>query len=179
MELAVRPIINFTNPTIAKKGVAFISLLVLLKTDLGTDIWYIDQKDEKTWLYPVNAGESINRLLMKISLLYITILICILPLKEGNSFDIFKSEANGNTWTASTQLDAPYNLSGNDYNLIVKDGIPLFISDRNTGNGDDIFAFVKLPEPEPEPEPIPEPIPEPVKEFKMDIVLVWILIKMY
>lgn len=170
---AVAPIINFTNPTIAKKGSRIYFTSSSIENGFGgTDIWYIDQKDEKTWLYPVNAGESINTTADEdFAFVYNDTHLYFASKKEGNSFDIFKSEANGNTWTASTQLDAPYNLSGNDYNLIVKDGIPLLISDRNTGNGDDIFAFVKLPEPEPEPEPIPEPIPEPVKEFKWTLFL--------
>lgn len=172
---ATNPIINFTNPTIAKGGSRIYFTSSSIENGLGgTDIWYIDQKDEKTWLYPVNAGETVNTIANE-DFAFIDNDACLYfaSKKEGNNFDLYKAAANGETWSASTMLDAPYNTNSNDYNLIVKNGIPLLISDRNAGNADDIFAFVKLPEPEPIPEPEPEPIPvpEPVKEFKWTLFL--------
>ena len=66
----------------------------------------------------------------------------------------------------STQLDV-YNLSGNDYNLIVKMAFHCLFQIETLVMGTIFLLFVNFQNLSQEPEPsLPEPIPEPVKEFK-------------
>lgn len=165
---ASKPVINFINPTIAKDGKRIYFTSNSLENGKGgKDIWYIDQKDETTWSYPVNAGENINTAIDED--------FAFIDNAENMYFasnsDIKVSKASGESWEAGKNMEQPYNSASNDYNLIVKSGTPFLISDRKAGNGDDIFAFVKLPEPKPEPVVVVVPEPEPVKEFHWTLFL--------
>ena len=163
---AINPKLIMTNPTIAKDG----NRIYFTSADIdggkgGSDIWYIEPKDDNMWKYPVNAGAEINTdanedyaFVENDEIMYFA------SNRDTIEFNVFKSLANGDSWAAAEKMEKPYNSEVADYNLIVKDGTPFLISSRNTGNGDDIYAFVKLPEPEPVVEPEPEPEPEPVVE---------------
>lgn len=155
-----KPRLTMINPTIAKGG----ERIYFTSADIdegkgGKDIWWIEPKDDKTWKYPVNAGETINTaadedyaFVENDEILYVASTI------ENGLFDVYKADANGNTWAKAEKMDSIYNTSAEDYNIVVKDGTPFLISTRDGGKGsDDIWAWVKLPEPEPEPDPeIPE-----------------------
>ncbi|MCQ2359859.1 MAG: OmpA family protein [Paludibacteraceae bacterium] len=154
---AKKPQLVMLNPTIAKSG----NRIYFTSADIeggkgGKDIWWIEPRDAEKWQYPVNAGETINTeededfaFVENDEIIYVS------RTKAGVGTDIFKGDANGNTWAAVEIMDNPYNGQSEDYNIIVKDGTPFIISNR--GGSDDIWAWVKLPEPEPEPEII---IPE-------------------
>ncbi|MCQ2336276.1 MAG: OmpA family protein [Paludibacteraceae bacterium] len=149
--------IAMINPTMAKDG----KRIYFTSSDIeggqgGKDIWWIEPKDEKVWKYPVNAGATINSeadedfaFVENDEILYVT------SKKENAINNVFKADASGDAWAMAEKMDTTYNTGSEDYNIVVKDGTPFMISNRN-GN-DDIWAWVKLPEPEPEPEII---IPE-------------------
>ncbi len=151
------PKIVMTNPTIAKDG----KRIYFTSADIdggkgGKDIWWIEPKDDKVWKYPVNAGATVNSeadedfaFVEKDEILYIT------SKKDSAVSNLFKADADGDTWSITEKMDAPYNTSNEDFNIIVKDGTPFLISNR--GGNNDIWAWNKLPEPEPEPEE-PEPV---------------------
>ncbi len=154
---AKKPKLVMLNPTIAKSG----NRIYFTSADIeggkgGKDIWWIEPRDESKWQYPVNAGETINTeededfaFVENDEILYVS------RTKAGVGTDVFKADANGNTWADAEIMNNPYNGLSEDYNIVVKDGTPFMISNR--GGSHDIWAWVKLPEPEPEPEII---IPE-------------------
>lgn len=156
---AKKPKAVMLNPTIAKNG----NRIYFTSADIeggkgGKDIWWIEPRDESKWQYPVNAGETINTeededfaFVENDEILYVS------RTKAGVGTDVFKADANGNTWANAEIMNNPYNGLSEDYNIVVKDGTPFMISNR--GGSDDIWAWVRIPEPEPEPEPeiiIPE-----------------------
>lgn len=156
---AKKPQLIMLNPTIAKGG----NRIYFTSADIeegkgGKDIWWIEPRDAEKWQYPVNAGETINTEADEdFAFVENDEIIYVSRTKAGVGTDIFKGDANGNTWAAVEILNHPYTGAAEDYNIIVKDGTPFIISNR--GGSDDIWAWVRIPEPEPEPEPeiiIPE-----------------------
>lgn len=134
------------NPAIAKNGKRlYFTSATIQNGQGGKDLWYIDQKSDNTWSAPVNAGESVNTasdedfaFVEKDEMLYFS------SNKEGITH-LYLAEVAGDAWHKAQKLEAPYNSAVNDYSIIVTEGVPYVVSDRNAGNGSDIFAFVKRP----------------------------------
>ena len=142
----VKPEVIMQNPTMNGGRIYFSSASEDIEGGRGgKDIWYIESNGDNTWKYPVNAGDSVNT-------------------ESNEDFAFF--DADGTMYFASDrsngkfsvfsasdslaeEMPSPYNEFNNNYNLVVKESTPFSISDR--GGNDDIFAWVKLPEPEPEP----------------------------
>ena len=134
------------NPAIAKNGKRlYFTSATIENGQGGSDLWYIDQKDENLWSAPVNAGESVNSaadedyaFVEKDEMLYFS------SNREGIRH-LYIAEVAGGAWHTAQKLEAPYNSEVNDYSMLVTNGTPYLISDRKVGNGSDIFAFVKRP----------------------------------
>jgi hypothetical protein len=134
------------NPAIAKNGTRlYFTSATIENGQGGKDLWYIDQKSDKLWAAPVNAGETVNStadedfaFVEKDELLYFS------SNKEGITH-LYLAEVAGDAWHTAQKLESPYNSAVNDYSMLVTNGTPYLVSDRNTGNGSDIFAFVKRP----------------------------------
>ncbi len=166
---------GFKNPSIAKNGNrVFFTAAIKQKeyNSLGsTDIWYVDKKEDGTWTAPINAGKNVNTSVKEDyafclgdSVLY----FCSTTNKTG--IELFKSklEKNGE-WGKSEKLAGHFSSNMNDYNLIINKKNAYFISNRNPKGKDDIYLFVKKPDPPVIPPPIavqPPPPPQD-KETKM------------
>jgi outer membrane protein OmpA-like peptidoglycan-associated protein len=134
------------NPAIAKNGNRlYFTSETIEGGEGGKDLWYIDLKDDDTWTKPVNAGKTINTVsdedyafIENDEILYFS------SNKEGIRH-LYMAEASGNAWNEAQKMPEPYNSAVNDYSIVVTNGTPYLVTDRNTGNGSDIYAFVARP----------------------------------
>ncbi len=139
-----RPIKGFYNPRLSKEGKR---LYFTYLADGGQrDIYYVDIESEATdiWSYPQNVGFTVNTssdedwsYISGDSVLYYS------STSTDGLKNIYVSQKDGEGWGMGKKLSLPYNdsVKTNNYNIMVRDGLPLLISDRNTENGDDIFLF--------------------------------------
>ena len=150
------------NPALAKNGTRLYFTSATIENGKGgKDLWYIDLKKENQWSAPVNAGDSIN-----------TASDEDFAFVENDELLYFSSNASGiahlymaksadGAWEKAVQMPEPYTSAVEDARILVVEGNPFVISNRNIGNGSDIFAFVKVP-----CDTIVEEVPEePKKEF--------------
>jgi outer membrane protein OmpA-like peptidoglycan-associated protein len=134
------------NPALAKNGSRlYFTSATIEGGEGGKDLWYMDLKSDDTWTKPVNAGKAINTksdedfaFVENDEILYFS------SNKEGISH-LYMSKANGNAWNKAEKMPQPYNSDLNDYSIVVTNGTPFLVSERNVGNGADIFAFVLRP----------------------------------
>jgi outer membrane protein OmpA-like peptidoglycan-associated protein len=134
------------NPAIAKNGNRlYFTSETIEGGEGGKDLWYIDLKDDDTWTKPVNAGKTINTVsdedyafIENDEILYFS------SNKEGIRH-LYMAEASGNAWNEAQKMPEPYNSAVNDYSIVVTNGTPYLVTDRNAGNGSDIYAFVARP----------------------------------
>ena len=96
---AINPKLIMTNPTIAKDG----NRIYFTSADIdggkgGSDIWYIEPKDDNMWKYPVNAGAEINTdanedyaFVENDEIMYFA------SNRDTIEFNVFKSLANGDS----------------------------------------------------------------------------------
>ncbi len=142
---------GFYNPVMANGDDRVYFSSTMQGSKGGRDIFYvdIDNEEERVWSAPVNV-ESINTKadedwvqILGDTLMYVS------SSKEG-SMAVYSATAADSTWNEPVLMPNPYNEAGTNYNMFVKDSVPMLISDRN-GNTD-IFLFHEIPaEPEPEP----------------------------
>lgn len=134
------------NPALAKNGTRLYFTSATIENGKGgKDLWYIDLKEDNLWSAPVNAGDSINTpadedfaFVEKDELLYFSS-------NESSVAHLYMAKAAGNAWSKAEQMPEPYNSAQEDNRILVVDGNPFVITNRNVGNGFDIYAFVKNP----------------------------------
>ena len=134
------------NPAIAKNGNRlYFTSATIEGGEGGKDLWYIDLKSDETWTKPVNAGKTVNTksdedfaFVEKDEILYFS------SNKEGIR-NLYLAKANNNAWDKAEKMPEPYNSAVNDYSIVVTNGTPFLVSERNVGNGADIFAFALRP----------------------------------
>ena len=134
------------NPAIAKNG----KRLYFTSTSFedgqgGKDIWYIDLKADGTWTKPVNAGDAINTPSDEDYAFVENDEILYFSSNRAGVYNLYQSNALGESWANASLMQAPYNSEVNDYNIVIVEGVPYVTTDRNEGNGTDIYAYVKYP----------------------------------
>jgi hypothetical protein len=105
----------------------------------------MDLKADGTWTKPVNAGETINSASDEDYAFVENDEILYFSSNRAGVYNLYLSKAEGATWAEASVMPEPYNSAANDYNMLVVEGTPYLISERNVGNGSDIYAFVKRP----------------------------------
>lgn len=144
------PKVRMYNPTFKDSCIYFVT------EDLegghgGKDIWSICPKDAATWAYPQNAGDSINSEADEDYPFFDTDGTIYFTSTRDSIGQSIYSAAPGEE---AAMLEDIYNGINNDYNMVIKDGVPFAISERD--GKPEIFAWVQLPPPEPELEPEPD-----------------------
>ena len=134
------------NPAIAKNGSRLYFTSSTLENGVGgKDIWYIDIKSDETWAKPVNAGETINTASDEDFAFVENDENIYYSSNESGVTHLYMAQASGNTWKKGELMPEPYNSAVNDYSIVVTNGTPYLVTDRNAGKGSDIYAFVKRP----------------------------------
>ncbi len=134
------------NPAIAKNGNRlYFTSATIEGGEGGKDLWYIDLKSDDTWTKPVNAGKAINTKSDEDFAFVENDEILYFSSKQGGVSHLYMAKANGNAWNKAEVMPEPYNSEVNDYSIVVTNGTPYLVSERNVGNGSDIFAFVLRP----------------------------------
>lgn len=134
------------NPAIAKDGKRlYFTSASLDGGQGGKDIWYIVQKEDGTWSKPVNAGDAINTPSDEDYAFIENDEILYFSSNRAGVYNLYQSNALGESWANASLMQAPYNSEVNDYNIVVVEGVPYVTTDRNVGNGTDIFAYTKYP----------------------------------
>lgn len=134
------------NPALSKDGKRlYFTSSTLEDGKGGKDIWFIDLKEDGTWTKPVNAGETINSASDEDYAFVENDEILYFSSNRAGVYNLYLSNAEGATWAEASIMPEPYNSAANDYNMLVVEGTPYLISERNVGNGSDIYAFVKRP----------------------------------
>lgn len=157
---------GFKNPSIAKNGKRIYFTATIKPKEYGnvggTDIYYIDQKEDGTWSRPTNVGKNINTsskedyaFCVGDTLLYYS------SLGKGG-IDLFKSRLVNGQWTKAVSMEKPFCTGLNDFNFIGNDKMVYFVSNRNMKGKDDIYLFRKQPDKPVIPPPVAiDPVPEP------------------
>ena len=134
------------NPAISKNGKRLYFTSASFDGGRGgKDIWYIEQKEDGTWGKPVNVGETINTASDEDYAFVENDEILYFSSNRAGVYNLYQSNALADGWAVASLMPAPYNSEQNDYNIVVANGTPYLTSDRNVGNGTDIFAFMKYP----------------------------------
>ena len=134
------------NPALAKNGARlYFTSETIENGQGGKDLWYIDQKADGTWSAPVNAGNTINTAFDEDFAFVENDQTLYFSSNQSGVINLYMAESAGNAWNQATVMPEPYNSAVNDYSIVVTNGTPYLVSDRNTGNGADIFAFVERP----------------------------------
>ncbi len=154
------------NPAIAKNGNRlYFTSETIEGGEGGKDLWYMDLKSDDTWTKPVNAGKTINTSSDEDFAFIENDEILYFSSNKSGVRDLYMAKANGNAWNKAEKMPEPYNSAVNDYSIVVTNGVPYLISERNVGNGADIFAFVLRPE---------EPIQEEEKPEEIEKEFYWV-----
>lgn len=142
---------GFYNPAMANGDDRIYFSSTMEGSKGGRDIYYVDieNEEERIWKEPVNvkplnssADEDWVQILGD-TLMYVSS-------AKGGTMKVYSSTAVDSTWSKLELMPNPYNEAGANYNMFVKDSVPMLISDRN-GNVD-IYLFHEIPaEPDPEP----------------------------
>jgi outer membrane protein OmpA-like peptidoglycan-associated protein len=142
---------GFYNPAMANGDDRIYFSSTMEGSKGGRDIYYVDieNEEERIWKEPVNvkplnssADEDWVQILGD-TLMYVSS-------AKGGAMKVYSSTAVDSTWSKLELMPNPYNEAGANYNMFVKDSVPMLISDRN-GNVD-IYLFHEIPaEPDPEP----------------------------
>lgn len=134
------------NPALAKGGKRLYFTSATIENGKGgKDLWYIDQKSEGLWSAPVNVGDSVNTAADEDFAFVENDEILYFSSNQNAITHLYMANAANGAWQKATLMKEPYNSAVNDYSILVVDGTPYLVSDRNAGNGSDIFAFVKKP----------------------------------
>jgi len=166
---------GFKNPSLAKNGKRVYFTAKIRPKEYGniggTDIYYVDQKEDGTWSKPINAGKSINTSAKEDYAFCVGDTLLYFSSMGKGGIDIFKSRFVNGQWTKAVNLNKPYSSSLNDFNFIANDKFIYLVSTRNMKGKDDIYLFRKQPDPVVIPPPVaipPEPEPDPVVEIKQN-----------
>ncbi|MDR3705261.1 MAG: OmpA family protein [Paludibacteraceae bacterium] len=166
---------GFKNPSISKNGKRIYFTAKIRPKEYGnvggTDIWYIDQREDGTWSRPINAGKGINTSAKEDYAFCVGDTLLYFSSMGKGGIDIFKSKLINGQWAKGVNLNKPYSSSLNDFNFIANDKFIYLVSTRNMKGKDDIYLFRKQPDPVVIPPPVaipPEPEPDPVVEVKQN-----------
>lgn len=139
-----KTISNFGHPAFTADGKRLYFTSTMPGGQGQADIWYIEQDKNGKWGDPQNAGPEVNSPGDE-----------VFPYVRGNQLyfssnyhpglgglDLFSCTIEGEKHLKRLHLQAPFNSSYDDFNLILEnDTCGLFVSNRNIGFSDDILGF--------------------------------------
>jgi outer membrane protein OmpA-like peptidoglycan-associated protein len=165
---------GFKNPSLAKNGKRIYFTASFKGGSGGTDIWYIDQKEDGTWGAPQNAGKNINTVGREDYAFSVGDTILVFSTTAGKSgVDLMSADLNEGEWQKAQNMGAPFNSALNDQNLVAtKDNVYL-LSARNPRMREDIYHFKKLPPKPVIPQAVVIPPPPPPPPTKKEEALKW------
>lgn len=157
---------GFKNPSIAKGGKRiYFTATIRLKEYAnvgGTDIYYIDLKEDGTWGKPTNVGKGVNTAVKEDYAFCVGDTILYYNTQGKGGVDIFKSTLVDGKWSKGVALSKSFCSGMNDFNFIGNERMAYVVSNRNMKGKDDIYLFRKQPDPVVIPPPVPiPPDPEP------------------
>ncbi len=152
------------NPFVSKDGktIYFSSDMANEGTRGGRDIWCIE-KSGKSWNYPTNISQNINSLADE-DYAFVDGDKLYFSRKENGSNKLYVAKKETDNWSNPELLDERYNGDGDNFNLIVKNDNPLFVSTRTPKNSWDIFYLHYEKPKEVQIDTVPESLPEPPME---------------
>ena len=142
---------GFYNPAMANGDDRIYFSSTMEGSRGGRDIYYVDieNEEERIWKEPVNV-EPLNSSADEDWVQILGDTLMYVSSAKGGTMAVYSSTAADSTWNKLELMPNPYNEAGANYNMFVKDSVPMLISDRN-GNVD-IYLFHEIPaEPDPEP----------------------------